>query len=290
MAEEMRTEEPEALKKKLLGRIGIAAVLIGVLLGGLALFDRMSAPEPVKVTKAPVLPEAVLPTEEVKVDVVKPELPNLENKPEDKLEAKKEEIKAEPEKTEAPVVPHPLPVAAQAVAPTKPVSPVQKIPKPETKPEPKATHAPVSVPKLVPVPAPASLPAAPQPSKKADTQAVEQKPVGVQPTSPTPINTTTKPEPKSPPLEVKPAPIEAKPGPVESAVNAARGYLLQLGVFNNTYNAEDLRSKLEKNGIPSTVESRVQIGPFKTREEAEVVQAKLKSLGMDAGVLMPPKK
>jgi DedD protein len=42
------------------------------------------------------------------------------------------------------------------------------------------------------------------------------------------------------------------------------------------------------NGVPSTLETRVQVGPFKTRQEAEAAQAKLKALGIES-LLVPPK-
>ena len=52
--------------------------------------------------------------------------------------------------------------------------------------------------------------------------------------------------------------------------------------------AEELHAKLTLEGIPSTIEARVEVGPFKTRQEAEAARAKLKALGIDA-VLLPPK-
>ena len=67
-------------------------------------------------------------------------------------------------------------------------------------------------------------------------------------------------------------------------------FLLQMGVFNNTANAEELRAKLELNGIPSQIESRVQVGPFKSRLEAEQARDKLKHLGMETGLVVAVRK
>ncbi len=67
-------------------------------------------------------------------------------------------------------------------------------------------------------------------------------------------------------------------------------FLLQLGVFNSTANAEELRAKLELNGIPSQIEARVQVGPFKTRLETEQMRDKLKKLGMEPGLVVAVKK
>lgn len=68
-----------------------------------------------------------------------------------------------------------------------------------------------------------------------------------------------------------------------------RHFGLQLGVFSNLANAEDLRAKLEKNGIPAVIEARVRVGPFATRAEAEGARAKLKELGIDDGLLVTMK-
>jgi DedD protein len=60
----------------------------------------------------------------------------------------------------------------------------------------------------------------------------------------------------------------------------ARNLGLQLGVFSNVANAEELRAKLEQNGIPASIEARVHVGPFATRAEADQARAKLKELGI----------
>jgi DedD protein len=89
----------------------------------------------------------------------------------------------------------------------------------------------------------------------------------------------------------------AQPGQtVEAATSSPSGrsvlrqFALQLGVFNNLANAEELRAKLELQGIPSTIEARVQVGPFKTREEIESARAKLRALGMDPGIMISMRK
>jgi DedD protein len=66
------------------------------------------------------------------------------------------------------------------------------------------------------------------------------------------------------------------------------GFVLRAGVFTNAQRAEELHAKLTLSGVPSTVESRVQVGPFRTRQEAEAAQAKLKELGIET-ILLPPK-
>ena len=78
--------------------------------------------------------------------------------------------------------------------------------------------------------------------------------------------------------------------PLTRAAEAVRHFVLQLGVFSNTANAEELHAKLELAGIPSQIEARVRVGPFKTRREAEAARAKLRQLGIDPGVLLAVKK
>lgn len=96
------------------------------------------------------------------------------------------------------------------------------------------------------------------------------------------------------PPQVQPAPVAAPPHrapasrPVTQAVE--RRYALQMGVFGNMANAEDLRAKLVANGIPATIEARVSVGPFRTRQEVDAARAKLKELGLDDGLLITIKK
>ncbi len=85
------------------------------------------------------------------------------------------------------------------------------------------------------------------------------------------------------------APAAVAPPPVPPAPpRLFSGYAVQAGVFADAQRAEELRAKLTLNGIPSTMEARVQVGPFKTREEAEAAREKMKALGID-GILLPPK-
>lgn len=66
-------------------------------------------------------------------------------------------------------------------------------------------------------------------------------------------------------------------------------YLVQAGVFSNHGRAEELQALLIANGIPSTLETRVQVGPFKNKAEADAARSKLKLLGVES-LLLPPRK
>lgn len=103
--------------------------------------------------------------------------------------------------------------------------------------------------------------------------------------------------PAAPAKQAAPAKVEkvepAAPMPAPKADPAAvlaRSYRLQMGVFTSASNAEELHAKLEKAGIPSYVESRVHVGPFKTQKEADAARRKLKELGLGPGLLIPPQK
>ena len=65
------------------------------------------------------------------------------------------------------------------------------------------------------------------------------------------------------------------------------GYALQAGVFSDPRRAEELNARLILEGIPSTIEARVQVGPFKSRAEAEAAREKMKAMGIDAVLLLP---
>ena len=83
-----------------------------------------------------------------------------------------------------------------------------------------------------------------------------------------------------------PARGEASPvSPASSPVPlASKSFEIQLGVFSDIENVQQLQAKLASHGIPSHTETRVQIGPFKLREEADRAREKLSKLGISAVV------
>ncbi|WP_186453839.1 SPOR domain-containing protein [Denitratisoma sp. DHT3] len=78
--------------------------------------------------------------------------------------------------------------------------------------------------------------------------------------------------------------------PLSQVPESQRRYVVQMGVFNNLANAEELRAKLELNGIPAQIEARVQVGPFGSKEEADEARKKLVALGLEPGLLMAIRK
>lgn len=89
------------------------------------------------------------------------------------------------------------------------------------------------------------------------------------------------------------APANARPPaarPLTQVAEKQRRYVVQMGVFSNVVNAEELHAKLQKAGIPSQIEARVHVGPFDNRAEAEAAQKKMSELGLDGGMLISSRK
>lgn len=91
-----------------------------------------------------------------------------------------------------------------------------------------------------------------------------------------------------PPKEVATGPSASRP--IAQALESSRYFQLQMGVFNNLANAEELKTRLEAAGVSAHIEARVQVGPFANRREAEQAREKLKSLGMDPGLIVAARK
>ena len=237
LAPEPDSTAEDALKRRLLSRIAVAAVVVVGLLGSLAIFDAINGPGHPVAGKVAALPpgSGTAPAAEP----VKEE-PAAEVKPEPAAAAAKAEENVVPEHTASPGAPPLQPLPAEARPLTRPAS---------SRPASMHPSAPV-LPAVAPV-------ARPEPAR-----------------------------------ELVPAPAAARRAPASRPLTQAaeRQFALQMGVFGNVANAEDLRARLELHGIPSSIEARVHVGPFKTREEVEIARAKLKELGLDGGLLVSMKK
>jgi DedD protein len=112
----------------------------------------------------------------------------------------------------------------------------------------------------------------------------------------------------SKPADAKSADSEkAKPGPVadkaadtkssdkaEPAAPAAERFIVQVGAYSDESKVKEVRAKLEKAGYSTYVHvaqtkegkrTRVRIGPFATKQEAQKIVGKIKSLNFNASVL-----
>jgi DedD protein len=185
---------------------------------------------------------------------------------------------SEPEAS-APQFTEPVPVAKKVVTqPVTPAEPAPEVPKVAATPESSEPPVDKSAPRAEPPqrPAVAAHPALPRASQPAG-QTVG-RPAASQ-SRPAAAAVTAAPQRgESPVAALPPAPPRL-----------FSGYALQAGVFSDPRRAEELNARLILEGIPSTIEARVQVGPFKSRAEAEEVRQKMKTMGIDAVMLPPPK-
>lgn len=133
-------------------------------------------------------------------------------------------------------------------------------------------EAPASTP-----PAPAAIPqgnAAPQPLQAA-------------PATPAPTPAAVQ------PAAAAPAPTAAAPRPKLSAADLPRGYYINVGLFAVPDNGINAHRKLENAGLPALSDSvttrkgeltRVRVGPFATRAQADAAAKKILGLQLEAVV------
>ena len=81
--------------------------------------------------------------------------------------------------------------------------------------------------------------------------------------------------------------VEAVSGlPLASPPRLLSGPALLSGVLPDARRAEELQAKLAQDGIPASIETRLQLGPFKTRAEADAARRKMLALGIDTLLVM----
>lgn len=261
MAEQGEAPETETaaqdLRGKLITRLAVAGGLVAVLLGVLAFFDYLANPP--EEMEAPVFtkPIPVAPRKEVSQPVT----------PADSLPEPPGPVAAEPvvEPPPPPVVEEQPAIRVEAGARSGG----------ETRPAP----SPAVGAQKRPVPPPLSAPSMPE-ATSAPNNLVPARPgvASAEPAVAKPAETLR---------EVRPSPAAAV-APPSGASRLFSGFLLQAGVFSSVQRAEELYERLNQSGVRATLETRVQVGPFRTRQEAEAAQAKLKQLGVET-IVVPPK-
>lgn len=105
----------------------------------------------------------------------------------------------------------------------------------------------------------------------------------VEPPAPTPVPAqTTTPAPVP-----MPAPVETEtkaPKPVLSSNSIAQGFYVQVGALSNENNAQrwldDLASSVSTQGVINKTDElyKVQLGPYSSKDQAEVIKSKLKQV------------
>lgn len=277
-------------RKQLWIRAGVAIGLISVLLGGLAVFDRLSrppVPEEVVAPTRPIAPAQVASDagRDAPPDVLKAGTPGTDAAPGSEVPPLPAEGSVPPlpgpDKDEGPVrgerggriaegtrplVRAPAPGHAAAVPPAQ--SQAQA-------PAPVASQKPAQ--QVVPQ-APA-VPAAPAPAEAAVRPATAPQPLA-------PAAVTVPPAAKAPAAPASPAVPSTPVAPAAPAEGQA-SYALQVGVFATPAQAAALQARLSAEGIPSRLETRVVVGPFADRRDALAAQARLRDKGFSAGELIP---
>ena len=165
---------------------------------------------------------------------------------------------------------------------------------------------PVAVPAPMPAPMPAITPAAPmavssgavaRPASAPASAAPDVKPSvtaasGAAVAAAKPETPVAKPEPKKPEPK-KAEPKKAEPQPASKDQKSGR-FVVQVGAFADASSTREARSKAEKLGLktytqdvdtPNGKRTRVRVGPFTTREEAQKAAAKLRAANLQASVL-----
>lgn len=221
-----------ALKRRLLGRIAFAVVVLAGLLASLAIFDWVNAPAPEKApTRAALPPAAAVPVPDLIKSVEQP-------------------------KEKEPAVAEAVPTLPEASAVPKGLAPL-----------------------TAPGEKPLTLPATGRHALMRSAEAPSSR-VSV----PEPVREVTSGSAGLPPSRPLRSEESAQSRPV--VPTPAKPYALQLGVFIDVANAEELRAKLEKAGIRASIEARVQVGPFASRAEADAARVKLRELGIADAMLL----
>ena len=190
-----------------------------------------------------------------------------------------------------------LPPVAR-VEPTAP-APEEMAAPPTTPPEQEVQPAtpPPPPPEVVNAPAPTisteptrkiAKPASVRPGAEAEVSARPAPAKPVAPQTLTPARAAQEMQPAQPAKTSAEKPVDKAAPPAKAAEPAPKGYTVQLGVFSNPTNALQLQEKLAQNGIKSYTETKLHVGPFQNKAEADLALAKIRSLGVSA-VVVPVK-
>ncbi len=109
------------------------------------------------------------------------------------------------------------------------------------------------------------------------------------------------PQPSPPPATTRPAPAATAPSPEEeaarvrailegrAAAGVSQSFFVQVGAFSEAAKAKAFSEDLKRQGFPAFTEAaanvtRVRIGPFPSRNDAQQVVQRLNSMGIDGVV------
>lgn len=252
--------------------IGAAVLVVLGVIGFPILFDTQPRPIPVDVPieipdRNQVAPMMV-PGNQAQTGGLEAPLPTAPTSPitspDNGLGDGEELVTNEPAPLAVPKPPEPPRFVPEPVAPPKPE--VIK-PKPEVKPEPKPESKPTPKPEPVAKPEPKSKPAAVSDAERARALLEGRAP--------------------------QPAPTATTP-PAKAEASKQGRFIVQVGAFADASKANEVRSKLERAGLKTYTQAvntkdgkrtRVRVGPFDQRSDADQAAARIKGLGLAASVL-----
>ena len=93
-------------------------------------------------------------------------------------------------------------------------------------------------------------------------------------------NETLAPPPRA--AATTPSPVANTVPAEKSVLVPGKNYMIQVGVFSSPANAQALQKQLHRAGMESHLETRVQLGPFRDKQEADKALARAKQLGINA--------
>lgn len=180
----------------------------------------------------------------------------------------------------------------------------------ETAPRPIPVDLPIEIPRKDQVPALAMPASAPRAEEAAKPRPAEPEPVAAPAAAAASVApVVAPPDPVPAPKEAAgPAPAEVKPRPADDGARArallegkaaaaeaqAGRWVVQIGAFAEDRTVRDARAKADKAGLATYTQvitaqagkrTRVRVGPFGDRSEADAVADKLKQAGLPATVL-----
>lgn len=270
-------EQDDDVKKRALKRVGVAIVLALVAAVGLTMLSRSNKPAPQpEPTVLPAEPAAAIEQPVSAVVQIAPEA-----QPASAVAETPPELDSPPTiKTPPPPPPQvinnvPQPMGEPAHRPAKPLAA-----------KPYGMEAEVSA-KPAPAASQTGKPRANQELVVTSKESVREALAKANGTPPAkPVETAKAPEPQK--LAEAPKAAEKTPPPPAPAPTSqppAKGYAVQLGVFSNPANATQMQEKLAQHGIKSYTETKLNVGPFRNKAEAEEALTKLRGLGISAVVV-----
>lgn len=252
------------VKKRAFKRVAVAVVLALVAAAGLTMLSRSHKPAPQpEQTVLPAEPSAAV------------------EQPASAVEA------AAPETSPVPPVAETPPELAAPPATQPPPPPPQVInSKPPTSEPPAKAAKTLAAKPYAELPGSAPASAKPRPSQELVVASKEAVRDALAKSNGVSADAAKAPETKKTSEAPKTAEKTAPPPPVSGGhPPPAKNYTVQLGVFSNPENAIQMQEKLAQQGIKSYTETRLNVGPFNSKAEAEAAQAKLRGLGINAVVV-----